>query len=95
MTGLWLRFLVIRPGGGVIRLLFFDALPVSVISVLSFSNELLEVSRRVTSGPEVLDAVWEAVVVQVVEDVVRPACLISSFPELDCIAMYMVSLFHL
>ena len=52
--------------------LLLDALPVTVVCMLSFSDELLKISRRIGPSPEVLDAVWEAVVVQAMEYTIKP-----------------------
>ena len=43
-----------------------------IVGALGFANEVGEVRGRVGAGPEVLDAVGEAVVVETVQDLVGP-----------------------
>lgn len=62
-------------------LLLLNVLPVTVVSTLGFMNEVGEGHGRVSAGPEVLNVVREAVVVETVQDVVGPSEFVCRLPE--------------
>ena len=66
---------------------FFRVLPVPIISMLSLSNEVVEGGRRVRLLPKVLASVREAIVVETVEDIIRPNKFVSCLFECDCVAV--------
>ena len=45
-------------------LLFINAFPVVIVGALSFTNEIIEAGRQIGSGPEVLDMIWKANVIE-------------------------------
>ena len=51
-------------------LLFIEALPVAVVEILCFTDEVIKGQRWPVLGPEILNLIWEAVVIEVLKDVV-------------------------
>ena len=70
-------------------------LPVPIVSMLSFLNEAIEVLGQIRPFPEVLDAVQETIIVELVEDSCRPTEFVCCLFEYNHIPMHMAGLFHL
>ena len=75
-------------------LLLIDALPVLVVIILCFSDKVVEVRRWSALGPEVLNSIWEAVVKQILKDVIGPTNFVSRFLELNGVVVNMAVVFH-
>ena len=66
-----------------------------IVKVLSFSDKIVKVRRWPILGPEVLNPIWEAVVIQVLKDVIRPTDFVSGFLELHGVVVNMAVVLHL
>jgi len=74
---------------------FVLMLPVTVISLLRFFNEIIEVSRWIFLNPNILEVGRKAVVIELAENYIWPTKFIGICFEHDCVAMEMTISRHL
>ena len=66
-----------------------------VVSVLSLVKEIIKDRRWIGSGPEVLDMIWKANVIELMKNTLWPTKFISSLLEENGIVVDPTGLLHL